>query len=58
MGSIKLGSDITGDTSSSSKFTEGSGRCSNGTNLSRSSRDAVLALPRHLLANSIPLGHA
>ena len=41
-------------------FTEGSRRCSTGTNLSRSSRDAILllAFPGHMLVNSLPLGHA
>ena len=46
MGSIQLGSDITGDTSSLSTFTEGFGRCSISTSLSRSSRDVVVSFAR------------
>ena len=41
MGSIQLGSDITGETSPLSTLTEGSGRCSIGVSLPRSSCEAV-----------------
>ena len=42
----QLDSDITGDTSSSSTFTEGFGRFSIGTSLSRSSHDVVASFAR------------
>ena len=41
MGSIQLGSDITGKTSPLSTLIEGSGRCSIGVSLPRSSCEAV-----------------
>ena len=46
MGSIQLGSDITGEVSSSLTLTEGSGRCSTGASLPRSSCEAVASLAR------------
>ena len=46
MGFIKLGSDITGDASSSSTFIEGSRRCSTSTYLSRSSCDVIASFAR------------
>ena len=41
MGSIQLGSNITGETSPLSTLTEGSGRCSIGVSLPKSSCEAV-----------------
>ena len=41
MGSIQLGSDITGETSLLSMLIEGSGRCSIGISLPRSSCEVV-----------------
>ena len=41
MGCIQLGSDITWETSPLSMFIEGSGRCSTGISLPRSSYEAV-----------------
>ena len=46
MGSIQLGSDITGETSPLSMFTEGSGRCSTGISLPRSSCEAVASFSK------------
>ena len=41
MGSIQLGSDVTGDTSTSVRSMEGSARCSIGVHLPKSSWEAV-----------------
>ena len=46
MGSIQLGSDITGETSPSLMLTEGSERCSTGISLPRSSCEAVASLAK------------
>ena len=46
MGSIQLGSDITGETSPLSKLTEGSRRCSIGISLSKSSCEAVASFAK------------
>ena len=46
MGSIKLGSDMTGETSSLLRSTEGSKRCSPGVSLLRSSWEAVASFPK------------
>ena len=46
MGSIQLGSDMTGATSSSLRSIEGSARCSIGVSLLRSSCEAVASFAR------------
>ena len=46
MGSIQLGSDITGETSPLSTLTEGSGRCSIGVSLPMSSCEAVASFAK------------
>ena len=46
MGSIQLGSDMTGETSSLLRSTEGSERCSTGVCLLRSSWEAVASFAK------------
>ena len=46
MGSIQLGSNITGETSPLSMFTEGYGRCSTGISLLRSSCEAIASFAK------------
>ena len=46
MGSIQLGSDMTGEISSLLRSTEGSERCSTGVSLLRSSWEAVASFVR------------
>ena len=46
MGSIQLGSDITGETSPLSMLTKGSERCSIGIIVPRSSREAVASFAK------------
>ena len=46
MGSIQLGSDITEETSPLSMLTEGSGRCSTGISMPRSSCEAVASFAK------------
>ena len=46
MGSIQLGSDITRETSPLSMLTEGSGRCSTGISLPRSSCEVVASFAK------------
>ena len=46
MGSIQLGSNITGETSPLSMLTKGSGRCSIGASLPRSSCEVVASFAK------------
>ena len=46
MGSIQLGSDITGETSSLSMLTKGSGRCSTGISLPKSTCEVVTSFAK------------
>ena len=46
MGSIQLSSDITGETSSLLKLTKGSGRCSIGISLPRSSCEVIASFAK------------
>ena len=56
MGSIQLGSDIIRETSPLSMFTEGSGRCSTGISLPRSSCEAVASFTKALAQEFSSLG--
>ena len=53
----RLVSDITGETSPLLTLTEGSGRCSIGITLPRSSCEAVASFAKHQLGNSLLLVH-
>ena len=46
MGSIQLGSDVTGETSTSVRSMEGSARCSTGVSLLRFSSEAVASFAK------------
>ena len=56
MGSIQLGSDITGETSPLSTLTEGSSRCSIGVSLPRSSCEDVASFAKALAREFSDLG--
>ena len=56
MGSIQLGSDITGETSPLSMFTEGSGRCLTGISLPRSYCEAAASFAKALAQEFCALG--
>ena len=56
MASIQLDSDITGETSPLSAFTEGSGRCSTGINLPRSSYEVVASFSKESAREFSTLG--
>ena len=56
MGSIQLGSDITGETSPLSMLTKGSGRCSTGISLPRSSYEVVASFAKASAREFFALG--